>query len=425
MNAAWKGFFTVCLVGTICCGWITSTGAHALDDPSKSSGQIESNQPDSSRFLAVPQHDAELKGFWAKDSARNVFDARPAEEAAVPIQYFVPAAAKIPDQPDEDVTQPAQNTGPEPDKNSAAVNTQRAAVQPETALSPREKLLKEFGDPKKETPLKAVETAPAPFKGMLAALDAGDDSLAFDYARQYVRYVHKLEKGTTRAMGLTGLAMEREGLLGENSWQNSPEFRIDRKLLEQSRRDAEQNGLTDADALDSEALAVLRARQTPNQESQIPPAKSTDPRNVLAQLQTVTDDSGAMLREVRKQLRVLVPVDPKRKIGMYFFFKPRQTLSQKMGTGVEQLIRNFGEDRSLEALAVMLDEVALTDELLFRKRAGATYPIVSNPEIGPMFRVSETPTIIFMAKSTGKFFRVRGEATPAFLREVVLAMQGR
>ena len=86
----------------------------------------------------------------------------------------------------------------------------------------------------------AVENAPKPFKAMLRALEAGHDDLAFQYARQYVRYIGHVQSQNARLMSMTGKALEREGMAEPGQWKGGPDFVEDQEILE---RDLERSGI--------------------------------------------------------------------------------------------------------------------------------------------------------------------------------------
>lgn len=101
-------------------------------------------------------------------------------------------------------------------------NDPKAAAEKETDKVPKaEEIVAKFGDPTKEAPIQAVENAPAPVKGLMAALQEGEDALAFQYAKQYVRHLRNLEQRSNRVASMTQLAMRREGMEQDaNAWRH-------------------------------------------------------------------------------------------------------------------------------------------------------------------------------------------------------------
>ena len=61
-------------------------------------------------------------------------------------------------------------------------------------------IITKFGNPNEALAVEGQDKAPLPFKGMLAALEAGQEDLARAYAKQYVRYISALKTKTDTAI---------------------------------------------------------------------------------------------------------------------------------------------------------------------------------------------------------------------------------
>ncbi len=99
-------------------------------------------------------------------------------------------------------------------------------------LPPKERLLAKYGDPAKNTPVLAIENAPAPFKAMMESLQEGQDELAFQYAKQYVRYLGNVQDRTTRVQSLVGFAQKRENMIEDGETIHVPLLEEDKVLYE-------------------------------------------------------------------------------------------------------------------------------------------------------------------------------------------------
>ncbi len=83
--------------------------------------------------------------------------------------------------------------------NAQASKPERPETFQKEVLS-HDEILKSFGDPNQELPVLAIDDAPSSFKGMQMALEAGDHALAYSYAKQYVRYLNKVQSRTRNIM---------------------------------------------------------------------------------------------------------------------------------------------------------------------------------------------------------------------------------
>ena len=143
-------------------------------------------------------------GFFNEDSANTVFAPQPSLENPLEVGFFKEHA--IHDDLNNDfAAEPLQD-------NSKLVDT-KPNNQRNFKGATVDDLRKEFGDPKEDTALKAVDNAPKPFKAIMASLDAGHKEEAFAYAKQYARYLRNVTKLTNDVVNLSGLAMEREGIV--------------------------------------------------------------------------------------------------------------------------------------------------------------------------------------------------------------------
>ena len=99
-------------------------------------------------------------------------------------------------------------------------------------LPPKDRLLAKYGDPAKNTPVLAIENAPAPFKAMMESLQEGQDELAFQYAKQYVRYLGNVQERTTRVQSLVGFAQKKENMIEDGELSNGPALVEDKAIFE-------------------------------------------------------------------------------------------------------------------------------------------------------------------------------------------------
>ncbi|MCB0320681.1 MAG: hypothetical protein KDD60_07110, partial [Bdellovibrionales bacterium] len=109
-----------------------------------------------------------------------------------------------------------------PAPNSAPPEVQSEEAQKATD---RESIIALYGDPSGPTPIEAEDNAPEPFKAMHMAAEIGDEELAFQYARQYVRRMGKLRSRMDLIMGLQAKALEAEGMADGEGWTSADEYK--------------------------------------------------------------------------------------------------------------------------------------------------------------------------------------------------------
>ena len=140
-------------------------------------------------------------------------------------------------------------------------------------LAPKDRLLSKYGDPSKDVPVLAVENAPAPFKAMMESLQEGQDDLAFQFAKQYVRHLKNVQDKNTRVLSLVGFAQKREGMIEDSSWSNAPALEEDKALFQKdildSKAKAAKKGTMDESQLNAEAqkLVFMQKQQIANANS--------------------------------------------------------------------------------------------------------------------------------------------------------------
>lgn len=351
------------------------------------------------RFFASANERSPRPAFFQKGAARTVFAEPTEKQSASNIEFFPRKIVNPPEQEEAAVQEASAEFAPTHNSTGRSAPT-------------REGLIEQFGDPTNDFPVKAQESAPKPFQGMMAALEAGDDELAFKYARQHVRYMGRLKERTTRAVGMMGIAMEGEGMIEPGAWQSAREFDRDRKFLAEVSK--ERDAVLGSKELDAEAQALLaRAREMGTDEGAQTPqaAEPTLPPHLERQ-------------KVRRELAGQLPIDPGTKVQVFFFFNPLDAQSQQMG---KELQSQFASAKgSLDLMAFALTPLTPQEEALFRRRTAATYLI--NPdgsEIAQGMEVRTAPTTVFVSPRLNRAFAVTGKRSQVFVDEVINVMEGR
>lgn len=352
--------------------------------------------------------------IFPRDSAKSVFDR---EISMVPQQGF---SILLPIQPK------AQEEVPPPPPAAAKaddVAPQTPAPADAAALTPQQRIIQQYGDPSEPLPVKAVETAPKPYRAMLEAIQAGDEELAFKYAVRYVRYMRDLEKITGQAVALEGQAMMREGLLPPDSWPNEPQYRQyqylqnikiedDRKMVGDQEFQAYQ---TELDAGAREIINRIKESEYDLFERPV-----RDGATVSGQL-----NEAAERRRARGVLTGRVPIDPLGKVDVYFFFRPNDREVRAMAADIERFYQSLKRDNRVNFAALTIDHHSPVEVSSFRDAAQVTFPVISGARLADKFKITKSPTTVFVAQSNGRVFIDPGLRNFYYLDELLRIMQGR
>lgn len=294
----------------------------------------------------------------------------------------------------------------------------------------KEKLLSEHGDPKIDPPINVVDNAPKPFKAMMAALEAGEDQLAFSYARQYVRYLKRLQDRTGKVMGFVGLAGEREKMFAENDWQTSQQYDqyrgVLQKDLEQDPQSAAsgtaeldertRNLLEDAERAEAVGVAKIEERRKAARAGTTTTAVKQDPK-VLAQKEA--EDR----LQVRQAMAGKVAPAPGGEIDIAMFFSPNETLGVQMLSEIDALYQKVRSDPRVKFNVFWLGTINPEQEQ--KLRGTYTFPLKDGNDVAKRYKVSGTPSTIYLARRTGRVYVEEGYRRFFYLDEVFGLMQGR
>lgn len=346
--------------------------------------------------------------FYKKNTVRNVFEGKVELETSPEIQHFPVRRVRLVPKTPPDKAPLKEESAPPPSSKSEPATAQGGA------LSVRDTLVSEYGDPALDPEIPVVKDAPTPFRAMMASLDAGEDELAFQYARQYVRHVRNLQERGNRVVGLIGQGLEREGLLEPGSWQSAPQYARDRNLLEQDQNKIASNNSNSK--LDEKTRALLEKATAAEDATLVP--KETMPPNV------VEFDEDLEREKVRVSLIGKVPVDPQGKVDIYFFFRPQDSKSVEMAKELQFLYAATKDDPNVNLMAVTLDVVSNGTLEKFRNHTTATYPIRNDGKLSKIFGVKDSPTTMFVAQSSGKARQELGARKFYYLEELLRAMKG-
>lgn len=289
----------------------------------------------------------------------------------------------------------------------------------------REEIIKAIGDPSEETPLKAVESAPPGFQGMLASLQAGDQDLALSYARQYVRYVRTVGDQLASVNKMSRIARQLEGMAppsGEEDEGSDEYSKLMQKDLEKIRGESE-DGLY-VSQLNPAAKALL-AKAAEQERRGIPRATAVPPRE--EQFATGFEPGFNETKERTKVRQSLasrnIPVDFKGQAQVFLFFDPADKKSKAMAQQLEILKSRSSDDVHIEGI-VPIDGFGGTAAENLIESENLTYPVKGNVPLFAKLGITEFPSIVVVAPSTGKFVLEEGFRPFYYMDELVKAVQG-
>jgi hypothetical protein len=380
--------------------------------------------------LVGQQTGAQSKNFFEKNSAATIFsgEARLTESPKVHIlnatigDDFMPELLEQPKQDQEN--------------------------QPEQSQSLRDRLANDFGDAAADPTVFADEKAPKPFKAMMIALEAGDDELAFDYARQYARYQRKFHERVDRVMDITQIAMEDEDILPKIDRSEEADYdgtlslggRGEKKEnLKQeevelaSKNEIEKNIQSASSAyalsLDNKTRDILKRAEMvelgiSDDEASLKIKEGEKALAAANREQKIVDEKTER-RMIRTALSGKVPMDSKGFAAMYFFFRPNDTEAVAVGKELEKLYRANRENRMLNIVAFSMDRPSGDLVKYIQKKMGITFQIRDGSQLIKRLKVNESPSVVLFAPTDGKAFVVEGVKNALFYDEVSKMMQGR
>lgn len=358
--------------------------------------------------------------FYSSDSATSVFAPQVELTSGVSLGTFREDAVQRRKKREEEKRRKAEEV--------TRINPRTGEpVKPEEAdLSTPEKIIKIFGDPSKESPVLAQPNAPKPFQAMMAALHVGDEELAWKYARQYARYMKNVEQREDRVVGLTGLALEGEGMLPKDGWQKDPKYNADRRFLKEDLKALKKEDKGVVESSVSEKARKMIEAAAEEEEKPISKASSENfglsPREKLEQ--RAFYGSPQEQRDLARQDIRNTPIDPQGKADVYFFMSTQSPDSLRMAGEMQKVFEALREDSTGRFYAVTIDNADAQTIALFDKVTGSTFPKVPNAELGREMNITSVPTVVIAAHSTGKAIQERGLRGSAYILEKIRIVKG-
>ena len=310
-------------------------------------------------------------------------------------------------------------------------------------LTESQKIIAKYGDPSEDLTYYPEEKAPKPFKGIMAALQAGDEELAFKYAKQYINYTAKEADLVGKTITFQKLALEGLGRAEKGRFSNDLDaaqykYLLEKELKEKQEREnrerelaksvkltKKENSLFDlfSDAYEREittkntqAIAYYDKMEAKKQEK-------IKKGELVEEEETVEEKSENLIKRasIRNEYEGRVPIDPQGEVSIYFFFKPNEKASMDLGVYVEELYKQNVKNQKVHLVGVNVDGLSLG---AFKRVTKANFPMLTGDRLSKLMGITTFPSIYFRCETTGEAFVFTKPARKFELTEILSLMQG-
>lgn len=322
------------------------------------------------------------KTSWFNDgAATTVFSKEPAKTDSPDVGFY-----KEREEKEQEELPPAQQP--------QMLNAKNAKPPFDTRTASPEQIRAFYGDPGEEPALTPEDNAPTPFKAMGAALDSGNDELAFQYAKQYVRYIAGTTKRVTTIDQLTDLAFEREGIRPAQN-KNNPYQRLLNKDLE-----AAEEG-------DDDSLAVE--------------ASGGRDSKLSALIRKAAESEGVDLTKGRSS----VPVDPRGEVQVLFFFNPSDAQAAQIAQHVEKARMRFQRDLNVKVTGYAVAPTSQPNLAAFSKGVGISFPLLQRGvSVATALGVKHVPSVLLLAPNAQKTYEIDSVTNAESIISAISQMKG-
>lgn len=269
-----------------------------------------------------------------------------------------------------------------------------------------------FGSPDEPEPLKAHEDAPRPFKAMMAALNLGNDQLAYEYSKKWVAYLDKIEKATTDVTGLTGKVMRHKGVLAaDNDWSKDKTYsRVDGIVNKNIEEELKAEGVP---------VTNLLAYLDKDLKAQISSTEAFEGEG-----EELFHDENELRAKVNAALKAKLPAVGNKRVDVYFFFQPGKKYSNVMAKEVEQIYRASKKNKQLNVIAVTQRPVSKEDYAGYSYSVGTTFPaITKETRLPEIFGATNSPEVVIHVPALNKRINEKGLRKAFYIEEVVNVLQ--
>lgn len=388
----------------------TAAGA-VIFGPGVDALRAETTRAEAPRVVQPRADSTSTNSFFPNNWVNNPLDDA-APEAAVAEYKYYPEKPVLP--PEEVAPNPRQ----QPQAMMQEISGQAPSRVPQRPTS-AEDVVAQYGNPDEAAPVLAQDNAPLPFKGMQAALEVGDDQLAFRYAKQWVRHMQNVQTRIDKLTAFTDLAREKMGM----TEQASPSAEQYRYLVEGNLGKAGKSADMDA----------LLAGADPKMLDMIEKAKAEEAAKLPEMntgTQLVMDDPSREEREARAYLRKgieqRIQPDPKGKVDIYFFFKPEDPSAAAMVPVLNALFRQSKSDSRLHVVGMVMSKISSAKLVDFADQSKVQFPMIPGGEkLAENLKLTKFPSTVFITATSNKVYVEEGVKQFYYFDELVKVLQGR
>lgn len=342
-------------------------------------------------------------GFFEKGSATSIFDP-PATLNEAPQIHIL--NAHLP-QREEEAEEPET---PEEEKPA------------EKEKSLREKLAEQYGDPDAEPVISAQAEAPKPFKGLMEALQAGDDQLAYKYARQYARYQNNLQERLLKVTDMIQYGMKSEKYIPGPDEEEDDVYGVRplyEKDLKEELKKSEEQAQTLVKTLDPSVQALL-SQAAQDEQSEVERSRLAGKKG---EIKPPVDERSE--RALARQKHGGQVTDPKNKVKVYYFFRLADSNAEQMTQHLQALHNSYIDSPDVLVFGLSLDTTTNAQLQIFGRKRKLTFPLKIGGELAKKVGVKQTPAVMIEAPSTGKAIVEEGERSFFYLDEMVKLVRGK
>lgn len=336
--------------------------------------------------LVLPAYAEEQLDFFPKDMAATVFDSD--------VKMLMPQMKE--DKPILSTKQ-QKDTEPAQAEIGTADSAETAQAEDDTA-SLRDKLARKYGDPKEDPKIRVQADAPPSMKGMLEALDAGDQDLAYDYAQQYVKSVQRYQKLYGDVVSMTGAVMKSSNQAEGTQWQNVPTL-FEHQELANSKREEQVKSLLQM---------ASQAQATPSAPETTEISQSRNRMAIKAALHSRTD----------------LPAPGPGSINLIAFVDPERPMLCGTLQEMVPLARAYSTDSKVSLLAATLGQHTEEDIKAVSQRLGLPFPMHDGADLARKLGVTSKCTLAVISPEQKKAVLLSSPATAEFMDELITSMKG-
>ena len=276
----------------------------------------------------------------------------------------------------------------------------------------KSKIVSEFGNPAEDVPVLAMTTAPKPFQGMMKAMQEGESDLAYQYAKQYARYLRDFQDRTSRAAGLTQLGMVSEGTLSKSAVDDSPLAQTDLYRLEEDLKLQREQQNAFLKEMSPEALELIeRADAEEAGKAQIDPAK-VDQSNPEFEKSERTKARLALSNRA-------LPVAANGEVDIYFFFRTTDEKALRMLTAIDGLGMIVSTEKGVHVSAKVMNIASENSLRRLRDKFSLGLSLENGTALANELGIQQSPATVFIVKGSNQAVVEEGERSLYYLDEVL------